>query len=176
MQGWITTFAWTCNVASAMSILANTASGLIIFNHPTYEPQRWHMTLLLIGFLLTLTICNLGLRRVLNTLENFGGALHILLFVVVVAVLLCLSETRSPKFVFNTLTTESGWDSPGVAWSIGLLNSAYPISSFDSVLHMSMYVDCMGSGELISKQSTRPRNLGSAYRTLWCTRLFSTLL
>ncbi|KAH7384613.1 amino acid/polyamine transporter I [Pyrenochaeta sp. MPI-SDFR-AT-0127] len=136
MQGWITTFAWICNVGGAMSVLANTTSGLIIFNNPQYEPQRWHMTVLLIGFTLTMTLLNLGLRRVLNPLENIGGLLHILLFIGIVAVLGCLSPRSDSKFVFNTLTTESGWDNPGVAWSIGLLTTAYPISSFDSVLHM----------------------------------------
>lgn len=120
-----------------MSVLANTTSGLIIFNNPHYEPQRWHMTLLLIGYTLTMTVLNLGVRRVLNPLENIGGVLHILLFIAIVAILTSMSPRSSSKFVFNTLTTNSGWDNPGVAWSIGLLTTAYPISSFDSVLHMS---------------------------------------
>jgi amino acid transporter len=137
MQGWITTFAWICNVAAAMSVLSNTASGLIIFNNPSYEPQRWHITLLLIGFTLAMTAANFGLRKILNPLENIGGVLHVILFVVIIAVLTSMSPRSSSKFVFNTLTTESGWNNPGVAWSIGLLTTAFPISSFDSVLHMS---------------------------------------
>jgi hypothetical protein len=137
MQGWITTFAWICNVAAAMSVLSNTASGLIIFNNPSYEPQRWHSTLLLIGFTLAMTAANFGLRKILNPLENIGGVLHVTLFVVIIAVLTSMSPRSSSKFVFNTLTTESGWNNPGVAWSIGLLTTAFPISSFDSVLHMS---------------------------------------
>jgi hypothetical protein len=86
MQGWITTFAWICNVAAAMSVLSNTASGLIIFNNPSYEPQRWHITLLLIGFTLAMTAANFGLRKILNPLENIGGVLHVILFVVIIAV------------------------------------------------------------------------------------------
>jgi hypothetical protein len=140
MQGWITTFAWICNVAAAMSVLSNTASGLIIFNNPSYEPQRWHSTLLLIGFTLAMTAANFGLRKILNPLENIGGMLHVTLFVVIIAVLTSMSPRSSSKFVFNTLTTESGWNNPGVAWSIGLLTTAFPISSFDSVLHMSRSV------------------------------------
>ncbi|OAL49105.1 amino acid transporter [Pyrenochaeta sp. DS3sAY3a] len=136
MQGWITTFAWICNVAGAMSVLSNTVSGLIIFNNPTYTPQRWHVTVLLIGFTLTLTVINFGLRRILNPLENIGGALHILLFIVVITVLTSMSTFSSTEFVFRTLTRNSGWDNPGIAWSIGLLTTAFPISSFDSVLHM----------------------------------------
>lgn len=122
-----------------MYFLVNTVSGLIIFNYADYEPQRWHVTLLLIGFTLTMMVLNLGLRRVVNPLENIGGVLHVLLFVIIIVVLVTLSERSSSEFVFQTLTTESGWNNPGVAWSIGLLNTAYPISSFDSVLHMSMF-------------------------------------
>lgn len=140
MQGWITTFAWICNVAGAMSVLSNTVSGLIIFNNPTYTPQRWHVTVLLIGFTLTLTVINFGLRRILNPLENIGGALHILLFIVVIAVLTSMSTYSSTEFVFRTLTRNSGWDNPGIAWSIGLLTTAFPISSFDSVLHMGKHL------------------------------------
>lgn len=137
MQGWITTLAWICNVSAAMSVLSNTAYGLVIFNYPDYEPRPWHQTLLLIGFTLTLTVCNFGLRSVVNPLEKIGGVLHVVLFVVIVAVLTAMSPHSSNEFVFRTLTTQSGWDNPGIAWSIGLLTAVFPISSFDSVLHMS---------------------------------------
>lgn len=136
MQGWITTLAWICNVSAAMSVLSNTAYGLVIFNYPDYEPRPWHQTLLLIGFTLTLTVCNFGLRSVVNPLEKIGGVLHVVLFVVIVAVLTAMSPHSSNEFVFRTLTTQSGWDNPGIAWSIGLLTAVFPISSFDSVLHM----------------------------------------
>ncbi|KAF2001658.1 amino acid transporter, partial [Amniculicola lignicola CBS 123094] len=136
VSGWITVFAWICNGAGAVAFVSNCISGLISFNSPTYVPQRWHATLILIACIMTFTVLNLALRKVINVLENVGGILQIMLFVSIVTVLLVLSKKSTPEFVFNTLTTESGWENPGVAWSIGLLTSAYPISSFDSVLHM----------------------------------------
>ncbi|KAF2864925.1 amino acid/polyamine transporter I [Massariosphaeria phaeospora] len=136
MQGWITVIAWICNCAAATSISSNTLSGLIIFNNPSYEPKAWHATLFLIALIIVPVLMNLALRRVINYLETLGGILHVIFFVAVVATLTTLAKRSTPEFVFKTLHTNSGWDNPGVAFSIGMLATAYPISSFDGVLHM----------------------------------------
>jgi hypothetical protein len=87
-----------------------------------------------------MTALNFGLKRVINPLENISGVLHVVFFIIIVAVLTSTTSHRSTEFVFKTLRAESGWSNPGIAWSIGLLTTAYPISSFDSVLHMSTVV------------------------------------
>lgn len=91
------------------------------------------------AFIIGPVICNLFLRRVLNTLETIGGICHVLFFVISIAVLATLAERSTTDFVFNTLTRDvSGWSNPGIAWSLGLLTTVFPITSFDGVLHMSM--------------------------------------
>jgi amino acid transporter len=117
--------------------MANTLSGLIIFNSPDYESQPWHSTVFLIAFLLIPLLLNLYLRKIINWLETLGGILHIVFFVAVIATLTTLSKRSTPEYVFKTLHTDAGWENPGVAFSIGMLATAYPISSFDGVLHMS---------------------------------------
>ncbi|KAJ4312879.1 hypothetical protein N0V94_007219 [Neodidymelliopsis sp. IMI 364377] len=122
--------------AGAFSFMSNTLLGLIIFNKPDYEPQAWHPTVFLIAFLIIPLILNLYLRRIINYLETIGGVFHVVLFVAIITTLCTLSKRSTPEFVFTTLHTDAGWDNPGVAFSIGMLATAYPISSFDGVLHM----------------------------------------
>jgi hypothetical protein len=113
---------------------------LVLFHNPTYEPKSWHATFYMWAFIVGPVICNLFLRRVLNVLETIGGICHVLFFVISIAVLTTLAERSTTEFVFNTLTRDvSGWSNPGVAWSLGLLTTVFPITSFDGVLHMSMH-------------------------------------
>jgi amino acid transporter len=115
--------------------------GLIIFHNPDYEPKRWHATMLMYAFIVAPVLCNLVLRRVLNTLETIGGICHVLFFIATITVLSTLAERSTTDFVFKTLTNDvSGWTNPGVAWSLGLLTTVFPITSFDGVLHMSEFV------------------------------------
>ena len=81
-------------------------------------------------------ILNLYLRTIINYLETIGGILHVVFFIAIVATLCTLAKRSTPEFVFNTVHTDAGWNNPGVAFSIGILATALPISGSDSVLHM----------------------------------------
>lgn len=60
-----------------------------------------------------------------------------LLSVIIISiVLLSLSKKTSPEFVFTNFQSETGW-SDGVAWILGLLQSALSLIGFDAVLHMT---------------------------------------
>jgi len=76
----------------------------------------------------------------LNTLEMIGGICHVLFFIVSIITLVVLAERSTSSFVFNNLWHDvSGWENPGVAFSLGLLTVTFPITSFDGVLHMSQF-------------------------------------
>lgn len=133
-------FAWIVNVGASLAIMSNTVQGLISFHKPDYVPQGWHATLFMYAFIVVPVLCNLALRRMLNTLETVGGIFHVLFFIVVIAVMATMSERSTPEFVFKTLTNDvSGWTNPGVSWCLGLLTTVFPITSFDGVLHMSKF-------------------------------------
>jgi amino acid transporter len=135
--GWITVVAWICGCAGGFAYAANAILGLIVFNHPDFEVQPWHSTVILMGSLIVMLLLNLYLRKLVNWLETVGGILHVILFVTVITILCTLSKRSTPESVFKTLHTDAGWENPGVAFSIGLLTVAYPISMFDGVMHMS---------------------------------------
>ena len=134
--------------------MSNTLSGLIIFNSPSYEPKSWHPTLFLIAFLLVPLVLNLYLKKIINYLETIGGIFHVVLFGAIVTTLCTLSKRITPEYVFKTLHTDAGWENPGVAFSIGMLATAYPISSFDGVLHMSNFFNPISIHRQILTYST----------------------
>jgi choline transport protein len=140
-EGWITVAAWCFACGGPPSILANTLTSLAIFNNEQYVPERWHTSLVMIAVMALPIICNLWFRKILNTFETIGGLLHIILFVVFIAILAALGPRSKSDFVFKTLTSDvSGWNNPGVSWGLGLLSMTFSVTGADSVLHMCMLV------------------------------------
>lgn len=56
--------------------------------------------------------------------------------IVISVVILAASEKNSAKFVFTDFANEVGW-SDGVAWILGLLQSALSLIGYDVVMHMT---------------------------------------
>lgn len=137
-QGWITVFAWIASVATGLIGNATIMQGIIAFWSPAYNKQTWHVTLMMWAIGLAALICNLFLRRILNTLETIGGVCHVLFFVAFIVILTTLAERSTTEFVFKTVTYNlSGWNNPGLCFNIGMLSTLLPLTSCDAVLHMS---------------------------------------
>jgi choline transport protein len=51
--------------------------GLAVYNNPTYVPQRWHATLMMILLGGILTIGTTILKKLLPLWETLGGVLHV---------------------------------------------------------------------------------------------------
>jgi choline transport protein len=150
VTGWITTAAWCFACSGPPSILANILTSLAIFNNENYVPERWHTSLIMIATMIIPLIFNLCFRKVLNSFEMFGGILHIGLFIVFVVILIVFGPRSDPDFVFKTLTYEdSGWNSPGVSWGLGLLSMTFSVTGADSVLHM-----CKCSSQRVLERQT----------------------
>lgn len=138
LQGWLTVFAWNAACALTPFLMGSLMQGLIIFNNENYTPKGWHTTLLSWASCLLPIVCNIYARRILAPLEIAAALLHILLFIAVIVVLAVMARRSTTDFVFTTtITGLSGWSNAGVQWSIGLLTVTFPLSGFDSVLHMS---------------------------------------
>ncbi|KAL8706333.1 MAG: hypothetical protein Q9225_007967 [Loekoesia sp. 1 TL-2023] len=137
-QGWMTVFAWITCAAASPAYLAFGAQALIALNNPSYAPQAWHTTLLMCAFIIPPVAANLWFKRILNWMETVGAIGHGAFWVATMIALGVAGSRSSNTFVWGTLTHDvSGWTQPGVAFGIGLLPIAFPITSFDGVLHMS---------------------------------------
>jgi len=115
--------------AGATAGLANQLSALLIFNHPNYDSQSWHMAFFMWGFIIIPLIFNLFFRKLLNTFETIGAILHVVFLISTVVTLTVLAEHSTTDFVFNTIVTDvSGWTNPGISFGIGLLTVVFPLA------------------------------------------------
>lgn len=134
--GWITSFAWICSCTSNPALLANIIVSLANFNKLAYVPQRWHVTLMMWAITLVPCVGNFWFRRILKPIEAIGAFLLVSSFVVSIITLLVMAEKSSASYVFNTLTHgPSGWENPAVAWGIGLLTMAFPLTGMPLDFH-----------------------------------------
>ena len=100
--------------------------GLLVLNDETYVYKRWHGMLLYWAFLLLASVTTIHGSRMLPGIENASMVLHICLFVVLIVVLCAVSPTKQPaSYVFTHFENNTGWESNGLAWCIGLLSSCY---------------------------------------------------
>ncbi len=119
----MTCFAWQATITSLTFLLAAQIQGLVVLNWPNYGFERWHTTLMMWCILLGAYVINVWAVRILPVTEMFSGACHILFFIILTIVMIVLGHRNgaTADFVFTTFIDETGWDSKGVAFFIGLL-------------------------------------------------------
>ncbi|OAG45137.1 hypothetical protein AYO21_00485 [Fonsecaea monophora] len=138
MQGWVTWFAWVSALAGSASGEAALLQALIAENVPGYTAERWHLTFIMWALLISCGLINTFTFWLVPWLELASGILHVILFVIFVAVLTALAPKHDTTFVFFTESILSGWDrSSFVAFNLGMLVPAWGFIGFDGVVHMS---------------------------------------
>lgn len=74
-------------------------------------------------------IINIFARRVLSVIEVAAGIMHVVFLPVTIAVFVILAPRNPNAFVWDTFISGlSGWQNPGVVFSIGLLGVITPLS------------------------------------------------
>jgi choline transport protein len=126
--GWVTVFAWQTVGTSLAYLMAGQLLGLVKLNNPQYVIQRWHTTLMMWAIVLLAYVQHMWAIKLLPMIEVFTGALHILMFFAIFVVMLVLGRNASAGFVFTGFVNETGWESDGVAWFIGLLPSVWALA------------------------------------------------
>jgi amino acid transporter len=124
--GWTSILGWVAFTASAPFGAANIVQGLIILNYPDYEPKTWHWYLIYLATAAMAFFMNIWGGKVLPMLENIIMVFHVGFFIaILIAVAALPRERQSAEFVFTHFSNGTGWDSNVIAWSIGMLTSAY---------------------------------------------------
>ena len=147
-------FAWQAAVTSICYLVATQFQALVIFNHPKYEPLRWHGTLLMWAVMLITFAVNVYAIKVLPIIQLVGGIFHVCFFFALIIPLILLAPRSTPDFVFKTVQSNGGYENHGVSWLIGLLTVTYcflglrlsllpksgitnQLAGFDGAIHMS---------------------------------------
>ena len=125
MQGWITCFAWISTLAGVANTTAFMLQSLVAANYPSYEPQAWHVTLLIFALLIIGGLMNMYTWFLIPWLETLAGLLHIVLFVIFVVVLVTLAPRHSAEFVFTKSVSSSGWTNQYISFNMGLMTPTW---------------------------------------------------
>ena len=159
MCAWINTFGWWALTASQIAFMTNFLLGIKGIFEDDWQgaTEDWVQFLIYVGITFLLTTVNaVACRRdsVLPWFNNVLGILFGTLFVVFSLALLISVSThvdlhfQSGAFVFGKWINETGW-LDGVTGFMGLIQAAYGLTAFDSVIHMVE--------ELPSPRTTAPR-------------------
>ncbi|KAK1140016.1 hypothetical protein N8T08_010925 [Aspergillus melleus] len=137
-QGWVTVFSWAALVCISPYFIGTEIEGMVVLGHPEYEAKRWHGTLLMWAVVLIPIVINVFARRVLAVIEVVAGIMHVVFLPVTIATFVILAPRNPDAFVWDTFVSGlSGWQNPGVVFSVGLLGVLTPLSGVDGVIHMS---------------------------------------
>lgn len=110
--------------------------------HPDFETQRWQV---FIGYLITVWGCCLVVlwaNRALPTLETIGGFLVVACAVVTIIVCAVMPyvngiEYASSAFVWGEWQNETGYESNGLVFCLGMLNGAFAVGTPDVLSHIA---------------------------------------
>ncbi|KNB12705.1 hypothetical protein FOXG_20695 [Fusarium oxysporum f. sp. lycopersici 4287] len=112
------------------------AAAIVVASGRSTPVDSWTTYLVFLAIITFSTIVNIWGNSILGPWSNFALYWSILSVIIISIVLLSMSEKTSAEFVFTTFNNETGW-SDGMAWLLGLLQSALSLIGFDAVLHMT---------------------------------------
>ena len=123
-------------IAGVCFFTAELIEALIILNNPTYLPQPFHSTLLIIAVAAFSVFFNTFLAKKLPLVEAILLLIHICGFFAILVPLWALAPRANAKDVFTTFNNGGGWNSKGTSTLVGLLTSVISLTGSDSVAHM----------------------------------------
>ncbi|ORY80969.1 amino acid/polyamine transporter I [Protomyces lactucae-debilis] len=138
--GW-----WTLS-ASQAAFMGDFMLSMKVMYDPEWKgiDKGWLHFLVYAGLAIAGTLFNAAACRKMYVLPRFNNGVFyqnvILLVAFSMTLLICVGvkddlQFQSGKFVFGKFVNETGWND-GVCWFIGLIQAAYGLTAFDSVIHL----------------------------------------
>ncbi|KAG6042113.1 hypothetical protein E4U41_005661 [Claviceps citrina] len=143
---WINTFGWWTLTASQIAFMTQFLLSMKLMFDPGWDgaSQGWLQFVVYVSITVFFTLINYGACRkdwILPLFNNFVGVVFAgLLVAFSLALLVCVGTSSNlhfqpPSFVFGQWINRTGW-SDGLVWFLGLVQSAYGLTAFDSVIHL----------------------------------------
>jgi choline transport protein len=117
-------------------IVLTWSQGLIALNDPTYEPQRWHATLLTIAIIASAICFNTFLAVRLPLIEGIVLVLHLCGIFAIVIPLWVMAPRAPAKVALLDFVDNGGWSSTGLSAMIGLVTPLNVLIGYDCSVHM----------------------------------------
>lgn len=135
--GWLTSLAWIATVATESIFAGSIIQGLIILDHPDYEPTKWQGTLLAWLVIVVAVFINVVVPGLLPRFETFILVFHLAGFITIMTLLWVYSPHGSANFVFTTSLNEGGWATQGLSYCVGFLGNVATFVGADASVHMA---------------------------------------
>jgi amino acid transporter len=139
MTGWLCFTGWQSAITGIGFLVATIIEGLAILNNPSYVPQRWHSTLLVIAVVAFCVIFNTFFARKLPLIEGTLAILHFGGLFVIIIILWTLSPRNNAHDAFLQLNNDGGWSTDGLSMLVGLYPLTLCLIGFDSQVHMGEF-------------------------------------
>ncbi|KAF4966003.1 hypothetical protein FSARC_6258 [Fusarium sarcochroum] len=112
------------------------SAAAVVASNGGYEATAWKTYLFFLAIISFGTAGNIWGNRILGRWNDLALYWSILAVVIISIILLSLSEKSNARQVFTEFNNETGWPD-GLAWILGLLQSALSLIGFDVVLHLT---------------------------------------
>lgn len=130
---------WQAATASLSFLTATMIQGLVILNYPTYEPQRWHGTLMMFAVLAIALFVNTILVSRMAQIERLVLFIHLAGFLGVLVPQVFYSTHVPAGDVFGKFVNDGGWSSDGLAFCIGLITSVFAFLGTWCLSHLTKW-------------------------------------
>lgn len=138
VTGWFMCVGVVAMGATNNFILANFVLGMAVLNNPEYVIERWHCVLLTYLIAIVAAMSNLFLTRIFERLSTGFLVWNVCSFFIVVITCLATNKNKqNAAFVFTDFQNDTGFESPGMAVMIGLLQSFFGMCCYDAPTHMT---------------------------------------
>ena len=135
--GWLCFTGWQAAIVGIAYLNGTIIQGLIILNHgDTYEPQRWHGTMLVIAIAAFSILFNTSLAKKLPLVEAMVLILHVVGVFAIIIPLWVLAPRNNARDVFTRFENNGGWPSTGFSFMVGIVSVAVSLLGFDCGVHM----------------------------------------
>ncbi|KAK5047323.1 hypothetical protein LTR84_006845 [Exophiala bonariae] len=135
--GWINIAGWLTLITTEAFFCAQFISAAaVIGSDGAYVITPWKTYLIFLVVSTFTILLNIFGYRILNRWNEFALFWSVIGCLVVSIIVLATGEKTSAEFVFTNFSNSTGW-SDGMAWMLGLLQSALSLIGFDAVAHLT---------------------------------------
>ncbi|GAB7365931.1 hypothetical protein MBLNU230_g7259t1 [Neophaeotheca triangularis] len=135
--GWLAALGWQAIIATTAYTTATLTLQLIALNNPSYTPQPWQETLLMIAVALFATFFNTYGAKKLPLLEGLVLVFHVFGWFAIIIPLWVLAPKASATQVFTEFSNNGGWNSIGTACFVGTVSATASFAGSDAAVHLA---------------------------------------
>lgn len=135
--GWLAALGWQALIATAAYTSASLTLQLVALNNPSYVPQAWQETVLMIAVAVLATLFNIYGAKKLPLLEGIVLVLHVFGWFAIIIPLWVLAPKADGSEVFGSFSNNGGWSSIGTACFVGTISATGSFAGSDAAAHLA---------------------------------------